>query len=74
MPEVPVASFTGEESNAKTVNEPIVDPDALSFGFLGQIPRNFSLSHLTADFNISSEWLESKYAKVALWGGDELGS
>ncbi|KAJ0455880.1 putative angiotensin-converting enzyme 2 [Helianthus annuus] len=54
MPEVPVASFTGEESNAKTVNEPIVDPDALSFGFLGQIPRNFSLSHLTADFNISS--------------------
>ncbi|MFS8001864.1 putative angiotensin-converting enzyme 2 [Helianthus anomalus] len=59
MPEVPVASFIGEESNAKTVNEPIVDPDAPSFGFLGQIPRNFSLSDLTADFNISSDILDN---------------
>lgn len=54
MPEVPIPSFIGEESNPKPVNEPIVDPDAPSFGFLGQIPRNFSLSDLTADFSISS--------------------
>ncbi|KAI3811749.1 hypothetical protein L1987_21478 [Smallanthus sonchifolius] len=59
MPEVPISSFIGEESNSKPVNEPIVDPGAPSFGFLGQIPRNFSLSDLTADFSISSDILDN---------------
>ncbi|KAK1427059.1 hypothetical protein QVD17_15742 [Tagetes erecta] len=60
MPEVPpIPSFIGEEPNPKPVNEPIVDPDAPSFGFLGQIPRNFSLSDLTADFSISSDILDN---------------
>ncbi|CAN1256394.1 hypothetical protein LINPERPRIM_LOCUS9301 [Linum perenne] len=36
--------------------------DISSFGFLGQIPRNFSLSDLTADFNQSSDILEN-YAR-----------
>lgn len=54
MADVPIPSFIGEESNPKPVNDPIVDPDTSSFGFLGQIPRNFSLSDLTADFSISS--------------------
>lgn len=56
---VPISSFIGEESNPKPVNEPNVDPDASSFGFLGQIPRNFSLSDLTADFSISSDILDN---------------
>ncbi|KAI7731235.1 hypothetical protein M8C21_000939, partial [Ambrosia artemisiifolia] len=59
MPDVPIPPFIGEDSNPKPVNEPIVDPDAPSFGFLGQIPRNFSLSDLTADFNISSDILDN---------------
>lgn len=56
MPDVPIPpSFIGEESNPK----PSVDPDSSTFGFLGQIPRNFSLSDLTADFSISSDILDS---------------
>lgn len=50
---VPIPSFVTEESNPKhvIVNESM---DSSSFGFLGQIPRSFSLSDLTADFSISS--------------------
>ncbi|PWA38498.1 hypothetical protein CTI12_AA580890 [Artemisia annua] len=59
MTEVPVLNFLGEETHPKPVNEPIVDPDTSSFGFLGQIPRNFSLSDLTADFSISSDILDN---------------
>lgn len=59
MTEVPVLNFLGEESHPKPVNEPIVEPDTSSFGFLGQIPRNFSLSDLTADFSISSDILDN---------------
>ncbi|KAL4587435.1 hypothetical protein LXL04_000306 [Taraxacum kok-saghyz] len=51
-----IPSFIGEEeSNPK----PNVDPDSSSYGFLGQIPRNFSLSDLTADFSISSDILDN---------------
>jgi hypothetical protein len=49
-----VASYTSVESNAQPLNEPILDADTSSYGFLGQIPRNFSLSDLTADFSQSS--------------------
>ncbi|KAJ9544075.1 hypothetical protein OSB04_023782 [Centaurea solstitialis] len=59
IPDVPLPSFIGEESNPKPVNESIVDPDTSSYGFLGQIPRNFSLSDLTADFSVSSDILDS---------------
>ncbi|KAL8260557.1 hypothetical protein R6Q59_028510 [Mikania micrantha] len=59
MPAVPIPSFIGEESTPKPVNDPIVDTGAPSFGFLGQIPRNFSLSDLTADFSISSGILDN---------------
>ncbi|XP_076939576.1 uncharacterized protein LOC143608414 [Bidens hawaiensis] len=60
MPEVArVPSFIGEYLNAKPVNDPIVEPDSSSFGFLSQIPRNFSFSDLTADFSISSDILDS---------------
>lgn len=49
-----VAPFSSMESNAQPMNEPLLEPDTSSFGFLGQIPRNFSLSDLTADFSQSS--------------------
>ncbi|XP_077250461.1 uncharacterized protein LOC143889767 isoform X2 [Tasmannia lanceolata] len=49
------------EFNHQTLNEPppLLDADISSFGFLGQIPRNFSLSDLTADFSQSSDILEN---------------
>lgn len=49
-----VASFSSVESTSQPLNEPLLDADISSFGFLGQIPRNFSLSDLTADFSQSS--------------------
>ncbi|KAE8125189.1 hypothetical protein FH972_020022 [Carpinus fangiana] len=54
-----VASYTSVESNAQPLNDQILDADTSSYGFLGQIPRNFSLSDLTADFSQSSDILES---------------
>lgn len=51
-----VSSLIGIESNSQTPNETTLDVDTSSFGFLGQIPRNFSLSDLTANFS-SSGWL-----------------
>jgi hypothetical protein len=49
-----VAAFNSVESNSQPLNESLLDSDTSSFGFLGQIPRNFSLSDLTADFSQSS--------------------
>ncbi|OVA01156.1 Conserved hypothetical protein CHP01589 [Macleaya cordata] len=54
-----VASFSSVESNSQALNTSLLDTDTSSFGFLGQIPRNFSLSDLTADFSQSSDILES---------------
>lgn len=53
-----ISSFSSVESNSQHPNETILDPDTSSFGFLGQIPRNFSLSDLTADFS-NNDILES---------------
>lgn len=49
-----VASFSSVESTSQGLNEPLLGADTSSFGFLGQIPRNFSLSDLAADFSHSS--------------------
>lgn len=46
-----ISSFGSVESNSQNPSETILDPGTSSFGFLGQIPRNFSLSDLTADFS-----------------------
>jgi len=51
--DVTIASFSNDSSN-QSLNDPLVDPDAPTFGSLGQIPQNFSLSDLTADFSQSS--------------------
>ncbi|KAE8681914.1 cystathionine beta-lyase [Hibiscus syriacus] len=58
-PTVGDTSFSTVESSTQPLNEPVLDADISSFGFLGQIPRNFSLSDLTDDFSQSSDILES---------------
>ncbi|XP_019162249.1 PREDICTED: uncharacterized protein LOC109158807 [Ipomoea nil] len=52
-----ISSYSSVESNSQHLNETVLDADSSSFGFLGQIPRNFSLSDLTADFANSSDIL-----------------
>lgn len=42
------ASFSSVESNSQPLNDSLLDVDGAAYGFLGQIPRNFSLSDLTA--------------------------
>lgn len=54
-----ISSFSSVESNSHSLNETVLDAADTSFGFLGKIPRNFSLSDLTADFANSSDILES---------------
>ncbi|KAA8521536.1 hypothetical protein F0562_012209 [Nyssa sinensis] len=54
-----VSSFSSVESNSQPLNETLLGADTTSFVNLGQIPRNFSLSDLTADFSNSSDILES---------------
>ncbi|KAL0744019.1 hypothetical protein Bca4012_085532 [Brassica carinata] len=58
--ETPITSFSNESNNQQQLSDTLLDAaEASTFGFLGQIPRNFSLSDLTADFSQSSEILES---------------
>ncbi|KAI4348616.1 hypothetical protein L6164_009321 [Bauhinia variegata] len=49
-----LTSFASVDINSRSLSESLLDHDTL-FGFLGQIPRNFSLSDLMADFSKSSE-------------------
>ncbi|KAI3472262.1 hypothetical protein Pfo_029750 [Paulownia fortunei] len=62
------SSFNGGESSSQALNE-MLDPETNSFGFLGQISRNFSLSDLTADFSNSTDILES-YSRSPFLGTD----
>ncbi|KAK1321399.1 hypothetical protein QJS10_CPA03g01709 [Acorus calamus] len=50
-----LASLNSTETHP--LGEPLPDPDSTQFGYLSQIPRNFSLSDLTADFSQSAEIL-----------------
>jgi hypothetical protein len=52
-----VTSFNSVDSNSHSMNGALLDPDISSFGVLGQISRNLSLSDLTADFSQSSGML-----------------
>lgn len=54
-----VTSFNSVDSNSHSMNGALLDPDISSFGVLGQISRNLSLSDLTADFSQSSDIMES---------------
>lgn len=42
-----VAPFSSVESSSQSLNEPLLDAENSSYGFLGNIPRNFSLSDLS---------------------------
>lgn len=55
--EASVSPFNGGESSSQALNETMLDQEMNALGFLGQIPRNFSLSDLTADFSNSTGWL-----------------
>ncbi|KAL1540934.1 hypothetical protein AAHA92_25216 [Salvia divinorum] len=57
MGDASVSSFSSVDSNAQHLNDPLMDGDTSSFGFLAQIPQSFS--ELAADFNTSSDLLES---------------
>ena len=47
-------SFSSSELNGQPLGDPILDMDSSSYGFLSQIPRNFSFSDLTEDFSHSA--------------------
>ncbi|PIN10475.1 Angiotensin-converting enzyme 2 [Handroanthus impetiginosus] len=66
--EASVSNFNGGESS-QVMNETMLDQEMNSFGFLGQIPRNFSLSDLTADFTNSTDILEN-YSRSPFLGTD----
>ncbi|PHT75854.1 hypothetical protein T459_19376 [Capsicum annuum] len=54
MGDASVSSFSSVDSNMQPLNEPLLDVDTTSFGFLGEMPQNFGFSDLTADFTNSS--------------------
>ncbi|KAF3618763.1 putative BTB/POZ domain-containing protein-like, partial [Capsicum annuum] len=54
MGDASILSFSSVESNTQPLNEPLMDADTTSFGFLGEMPQNFGFSDLTADFTNSS--------------------
>ncbi|KAF9596858.1 hypothetical protein IFM89_013906 [Coptis chinensis] len=64
-----VPSFGSVEPGPQPLNGSLLDTDTSLFGFLGQIPRNFSLSDIAADFSQSSEILES-YSRSPFLGTD----
>lgn len=58
-----VTSFNSVDSNSHSMNGALIDPDMSSFGVLGQISRNLSLSDLTADFSQSSGMFSFQFIK-----------
>ncbi|XP_071909349.1 uncharacterized protein [Coffea arabica] len=68
--DVSLSSYNNTESNAQPLNETILDPETTPFGFLGQIPRNFSLSDLTADFSNSSDIILESYSRSPFLAAD----
>lgn len=67
--DIAIPSFGNVDTNSQSLNGSLLDTEASSFGFLGQIPRNFSLSDLTAGFSQSSEILET-YSRSPYLGAD----
>ncbi|KAM3338306.1 hypothetical protein P3S68_030392 [Capsicum galapagoense] len=69
MGDASVSSFSSVESNTQPLNEPLLDADTTSFGFLGEMPQNFGFSDLTTDFTNSSDILES-YSRTPVLATD----
>ncbi|KAL2507935.1 hypothetical protein Fot_31582 [Forsythia ovata] len=61
MVDANVSSFTNVESNTQPLNGTVLNDDAYSFGFLEQIPQNFGLSELAADYSGDMDALHSLY-------------
>ncbi|PHT92121.1 hypothetical protein T459_00003 [Capsicum annuum] len=61
MGDASVSSFSSVESNTQPFNEPLLDADTTSFGFLVKMPQNFGFSDLTADFTNSSEMMKNNF-------------
>ncbi|KAJ6853321.1 uncharacterized protein M6B38_250365 [Iris pallida] len=55
----PAASFGSCDLTGQPLNDPLLDMDTTSFGFLSQIPRSFSFSDLTDDFTQSADILQN---------------
>ncbi|GMJ03795.1 hypothetical protein like AT3G10250 [Hibiscus trionum] len=68
-PTIGDTAFNSVEPSTQPLNEPLPDVDISSFGILGHVPCNFSLSDLTADFSQSSDILES-YPRSPFLGTD----
>ncbi|KAJ8770330.1 hypothetical protein K2173_014940 [Erythroxylum novogranatense] len=63
------ATFRSLESNSETLNDPMLNTDDSSYGFLDQISRNLSLTDLTI-FSRSSDILEN-YSRSPFLGPDD---
>ncbi|PHT24553.1 hypothetical protein CQW23_35736 [Capsicum baccatum] len=46
-----VSSFSSVDSNTQSLNEPLMDANTTSFGFLGEMPQNFGFSELFSFWN-----------------------
>ncbi|KAJ6793336.1 Uncharacterized protein M6B38_235780 [Iris pallida] len=57
--DAPGASFGSCDLTGQPMNDPLLDMDTSSFGFLSQIPRSFSFSDLTDDFTQSADILQN---------------
>lgn len=75
-----VAPFSSVDSNSQSLNEPLLDAENSTYGIL-QIPRNFSLSDLSAGFSQTSgtslcQYLcfLGEYVFMALYFWGDLGS
>lgn len=64
-----VSSYSNAESNAQLLNGTIMDPETY-MQLLGQIPRNFSLSDLTADPSNSYDFILESYSKSPFLAAD----
>ncbi|CAM8980270.1 unnamed protein product [Rhodiola kirilowii] len=62
VPNASVNSFNGSEMNSQSLGEHYLDAEM--FGRLGQIPRNFSLSDIAADFAQASDIMDT-YARTS---------
>ncbi|PHU06224.1 hypothetical protein BC332_27046 [Capsicum chinense] len=68
MGDASVSSFSSVESNTQPLNEPLLDDDTTSFGFLGEMPQSFGFSDLTVDFtNSSATCLPLRNFSVISW-------
>uniref|UniRef100_A0A7N1A9A4 Uncharacterized protein n=1 Tax=Kalanchoe fedtschenkoi TaxID=63787 RepID=A0A7N1A9A4_KALFE len=64
---IPVASFSGADINSQPMGQQYIDAEM--FGRLGQIPRNFSLSDIAADFAQASDIMDT-YARTSFLSAD----